>query len=56
MNPVKLPCTFEEKVSKKGTVYQALFVQLTPTYTKTIFLSEAEIELIKSRVSNSEVK
>lgn len=37
-----------EKTSSKGNKYIALEIHLTPTYTKTVFLEKAEVELVKS--------
>lgn len=33
---------------KKGTEYYVIEIQLTPTYSKTVFLDKAEIELLKA--------
>ena len=45
---MNLTAKLVEKVSEKsGKKYVCIEVQLTPTYTKTIFLDKAEVELIK---------
>ncbi len=41
-----------EKTSKSGNKYIALEISLTPTYKKTVFLEQAEIELIKACATN----
>lgn len=45
-NDILLNCSLTEKLSKKGTSYKCLEVQLTPTYTKQIFLEQSELEII----------
>lgn len=42
-----MKCEIVEKVSKTGNKYVVLQVQLTPSYTKDVFLESAELELIK---------
>lgn len=42
-----------EKTSKTGNKYIAVELHLTPTYTKTIFLDQAELELIKLVAENA---
>lgn len=37
-----------EKTSQKGNKYVCLEISLTPTYKKTVFLEQAEIELIRA--------
>ena len=37
-----------EKTSQKGNKYVCLEVSLTPTYKKTVFLEQAEVELIRA--------
>lgn len=37
-----------EKISQKGNKYVCLEITLTPTYKKTVFLEQAEIELIRA--------
>ena len=36
-----------EEMSKQGKPYKCLKLELTPTYTKKIFLDEAELQLIE---------
>ena len=38
--------TLVEKVSKTGNQYKCIELQLTPTYTKVVFLEKAELELL----------
>lgn len=45
-------CQLVEKVSKKGTKYICLEMQLTETYKKIVFLTDAEIELIRVNSTN----
>ena len=45
--------TLETKISKSGKEYQVLMVKLTDTYSKPVFLEQAELELLK--VNNSKV-
>lgn len=44
---MNVKCQLVEKVSKKGNKYLCLEISLSDTYTKTVFLDNAEIELIK---------
>lgn len=39
--------TLETRVSKTGREYQVLVIKLTPTYEKLVFLTNAELELLK---------
>lgn len=36
-----------EKESKKGNKYLCIEIKISDTYTKTVFLEQAELELIK---------
>ena len=36
-----------EKTSKNGNVYYVLEIKLTDTYSKTVFLDKADLEIIK---------
>lgn len=45
-------CSLEKKISKKGTEYYVLVIQLTDTYKKYVFLDGAELELIKALQNN----
>lgn len=38
----------ETRTSKKGTSYQVLVINLTDTYEKLVFLTNAELELLKA--------
>ncbi len=48
---MKLQCEFVEKKSKKGESYYCLEVVITPTYTKQIFLDQADVELLRAMKS-----
>ena len=37
----------ETRTSKKGNTYIAIVLKLTPNYEKLVFLTPAELELIK---------
>lgn len=58
MEAIKLNCTLEEQISKKGTKYTCLTVKLTPTLEKKIFLDPAEVEVVRlySQISSSGIK
>lgn len=44
----RLEAYLETRVSqKKGTVYQVISVKLSPTYKKTVFLDNADLEILK---------
>lgn len=42
--------TIEERISKKGTKYQVLVIKLTDNYEKLVFLTNAELELLKATI------
>lgn len=42
-----------EKESKKGNNYVCIEIQISNTYTKTVFLEPAELELIKLTYNSS---
>lgn len=44
---MNLDCKLVEKVSSKGNKYICLEITITPDYKKTVFLDNAELELIK---------
>lgn len=44
---MNVKCQLVEKVSQKGNKYLCLEISLTDNYKKTVFLDNAEIELIK---------
>lgn len=41
-------CNLVSKVSKNGTPYIALEIELTPNYKKLVFLTDAEKALIEA--------
>ena len=43
----ELKATLVKRTSKKGTEYECVMLQLTPTYEKPVFLEQAELELIR---------
>lgn len=43
----ELKATLVKRTSKKGTDYECVMIQLTPTYEKPVFLENAELELLK---------
>lgn len=45
---IELKGLLKKKVSKKGTEYYCVEVQLTPTYVATFFPTKAEVELINN--------
>lgn len=47
--PIK--CELVERVSSKGNKYTALVVHLTENLEKLVFLSQAEVELLKLKNS-----
>lgn len=53
---IKVSGIIHEKTSKKGGTYIALDVALTPSYTKTFFLDQVDIELIKQYLQLEEMK
>ena len=44
---MKIDCKLVEKTSKDGNPYVCIEIQLTPTYKKLVFLTQAEKELIQ---------
>lgn len=49
----KIEATLEERISKKGNTYQCVVLKLTDNMEKLVFLTQAEIELLKIKNSNS---
>lgn len=48
MKDIILNSTLKEKVSNKsGKLYYVVELQLTPNYTKQVFLEPSEVELVK---------
>lgn len=43
----ELKASLVKRTSKKGTEYECIMIQLTPTYEKSVFLEIAELELLK---------
>lgn len=43
----ELKASLVKRTSKKGTEYECIMIQLTPTYEKPVFLEAAELELLK---------
>lgn len=43
----ELKCFLEERTSKKGNSYQCIIVKLTDKLEKLVFLTDAELELLK---------
>lgn len=43
----ELKASLVKRTSKKGTDYECIMIQLTPTYEKPVFLEAAELELLK---------
>lgn len=43
----KIDATLEERVSKKGTTYQCIVIKITDNIEKLVFLTSAEVELLK---------
>lgn len=46
-----IACKLEERTSKAGNPYRCLVIKLTPTYEKIVFLTPAELELLKATLS-----
>lgn len=42
-----IACKLEERTSKAGNPYKCLVIKLTPNYEKIVFLTPAELELLK---------
>lgn len=47
--------TLETRTSKKGTDYEVLVVKLTDKLEKLVFLSQAELELLKISSSKNDL-
>lgn len=56
MDAIELRATLETKISKAGKPYDVICVYLTDTYKKTVFLEEAEKELLKQFKSREKEK
>lgn len=53
MKEYVIKATIETRVSQKGNEYTVLVLKLTPTYTKSVFLDKAEIELLNNSNNSS---
>lgn len=49
--PIK--CTIVERISKNGSPYQCLEIELSDTYKKTVYLDRAELELVRLKAQRS---
>lgn len=49
---MKVNCEVVEKTSKLGSKYVALEIEISPNYKKIVFLTKAELELLKAIYSN----
>lgn len=47
MTEILLNASLKEKLSKKGTNYYVVEIELTPGCAKEVFLEKSEIELVK---------
>lgn len=47
---INLQCKLEERESKNGKKYYVLIVPVGSSSTKTVFLEEAEVELLKLKI------
>lgn len=56
MDSIKVSGIIHEKTSKSGNSYVALDVNLTPTYVKTFFIEQADLEVIKLWLENEKLK
>ncbi len=48
----EVKATLVERISKKGSPYLAISVELTDNYKKTVFLEPAEIEIVKMSLND----
>ena len=53
---IKVSGLIHEKTSKSGNPYTCLDIQLTPTYSKTFFLEESDLEVVKLYLENQKLK
>lgn len=57
MDNIKVSGIIHEKTSKKsGSQYVVLDVYLTPTYVKSIFLEQSDLEVVKLYLENENLK
>lgn len=52
---MEVKALIEEKVSKSGNPYTAIVIYITDKVTKTVFLTPAELELIKMKKQDNEI-
>ncbi len=55
MNGQEFKATLETRTSKSGNDYQVLVVKITDKIEKLVFLTQAELELLKLSSSKSNV-
>ena len=53
---MELKCQLVDRISGKGNPYECLEIQLTPTYTKKVFLEKAELELLALNDKNKKTE
>lgn len=55
MEPIKLECTYEERVSKKdeSKKYKAIFIRVNDKYEKMVLVSYPEQVMIESTVKET---
>lgn len=54
MEAIKVEATLVEKTSQKsGNTYKCIELKLTPSYTKVVFLDNAELELLALNNKNN---
>lgn len=56
MLEILLNATLKEKISKKGTNYYVVELELTPGCKKDVFLEQSEVELVKLFYSINKTK
>lgn len=53
---IKVSGILREKTSKSGNKYYAIDIQLTDNYTKTFFLEDGDVEIVKLYIENQNLK
>lgn len=55
MEPIKLDCTYEERVSKKDAskTYKAIFIKINDRYEKMVLVSYPDQIIIESEASKT---
>ena len=56
MDAVRVGGIIHEKTSKNGKPYVCLDVNLTPSYVKTFFLDDSDLEVVKLYLENESLK